>query len=285
MVGGVATVLTKTVVGAVVVAAIVTVGGASAAAPAINGPVAAGARGERAATSWTPAPTCDLTTAEAIAARHEGIEQLVIVATDTWQGTTARLDVAVRVDGTWRCQWAGLAARVGRAGTRPLAERRSGDGTTPAGVFPLGTVRAWDGQQLSAFGNQPDPGLRIPYRSVRPEDCWGATPNTSRYQQLVARPGCSSPDEWLTRYGDVYAHAAVIGANLDPVFGDAFGEPPLAAAIFLHRHSYDGAGATRATSGCVSLALAELVGVLRDLDPALAPHFAIGPVSYLRSSA
>lgn len=63
----------------------------------------------------------------------------------------------------------------GRNGTRPLADRRSGDGTAPAGVFPLGTVRAWDGQEFQFFGNRPDPGVRGSYRDVRHEDCWGAT--------------------------------------------------------------------------------------------------------------
>ena len=33
-------------------------------------------------------------------------------------------------------------------GSRPLVDRRSGDGTAPAGVFPLATVEAWDGQQF-----------------------------------------------------------------------------------------------------------------------------------------
>ncbi len=46
-------------------------------------------------------------------------------------------------------------------------------------------------------------------------------------------------DEWLAGFGDVYSHAAVIGANLDPISGDAPGEIPYAAAIFLHRHSYN----------------------------------------------
>ena len=55
-------------------------------------------------------------------------------------------------------------------------------------------------------------------------------------------PNCSGPDEWLPKIGDVYAHAAVIGANLDPISGDAPGETPFAAAIFLHRHSYDANG-------------------------------------------
>lgn len=177
-----------------------------------------------------------------------------------------------------------MAGRVGRTGTRPLPDRRSGDGTAPAGVFPLGSTTAWDGERFEFFGNRPDPGVRGAYRDVRPEDCWGATPNHPDYQKLVNRPRCPGPDdEWLPRFGDVYAHAAVIGANLDPVSGDLPGEPALAAAIFLHRHSYDASGATRPTSGCVSLAMGDLVATLRLIDPALDPHFAIGPVDWLRT--
>jgi L,D-peptidoglycan transpeptidase YkuD (ErfK/YbiS/YcfS/YnhG family) len=152
-------------------------------------------------------------------------------------------------------------------------------------VFLLGRVTAWDGQTFSLFGNQPNPGTLAPYRAVRQEDCWGATQNTARYQHLVNRPNCTGPDEWLPRFGDVYGHAAVIGANLDPISGDAPGETPYAAAIFLHRHSYDGAGATKPTSGCVSLEMAALVDTVRLLDPRLDPHFAIGPTSWLRSTA
>ena len=77
----------------------------------------------------------------------------------------------------------------------------------------------------------------------------------------------------------------MIGANLDPISGDAPGETPYAAAIFLHRHSFSSGGTPQATSGCVSLAMTDLVDTVRLLDPRLHPHFAIGPTSYLRDSA
>lgn len=230
--------------------------------------------------------TCDLTTVEALAGRHPGVRQFVVAATDSFGATRGTVEVAVRdTSGTWRCQVAARPATFGRNGTRPLVDRRSGDGTTPAGVFPLGSVTAWDGGTFSIFGNQPDPGTLAPYRTVRREDCWGATPGASRYQHVVNLPGCSGPDEWLQRYGDVYAHAAVIGANLDPISGDAPGETPYAAAIFLHRDSYDAAGRAKPTSGCVALAIGDLVDTVRLLDPRLAPHFAIGPTTWLRTTA
>jgi L,D-peptidoglycan transpeptidase YkuD (ErfK/YbiS/YcfS/YnhG family) len=231
-----------------------------------------------------PTATCDLQTAHAVAGRHPGVRQIILMTTGSWSATSGTVAVVVRDGaGEWRCQTTAQAATFGRQGTRPLAQRMSGDGTTPAGVFPLGVVTAWDGQVLSMFGNDPDPGVLAPYRAVQPQDCWGATRNTARYQHLVNRPNCSSPDEWLPSYGAAYAHAAVIGANLDPISGDQPGETPHAAAIFLHRDSYR-AGVAKPTSGCVTLSHADLVTTMRLIDPELAPHFAIGPVDWLRTS-
>lgn len=240
---------------------------------------------------------CDLTTVEALSQRHPGVRQFVVLSTDSFDDTFGAGFVAVRrASGAWACQ-TGVAddARFGRNGTRPLLERRSGDGTTPAGVFPLGAITAWDGERANVFGNSPDPGVDpdVGYRNVRPEDCWGATPNDADYNHLVNDQGCPGPDdEWLPRFGGVYSHAAVIGANLDPLTGetsgDAPGEIPYAAAIFLHRHSYGSgrtSGPTRPTSGCVSLGYDDLVEVITMLDPALDPHFAIGPVDWLRATA
>jgi L,D-peptidoglycan transpeptidase YkuD (ErfK/YbiS/YcfS/YnhG family) len=236
--------------------------------------------------SFNPDADCDIATAQLLASRHPATRQFVIVASDTWESTVATLQIVAKsAKGDWRCQQAPVVARVGKSGLRPLADRRSGDGTTPAGSFPLGTVRAWDGQLFQFFGNRPDIGVRGPYRLVRNEDCWGATPHTARYQQLVNAPGCTSPDEWLTSIGDVYGHAAVIGANLDPVSGALPGEPALAAAIFLHRNSYTASGISKPTSGCVSLTEDDLEVALRLIDPALGVQFAIGELSWLRDSA
>jgi L,D-peptidoglycan transpeptidase YkuD (ErfK/YbiS/YcfS/YnhG family) len=236
--------------------------------------------------SFAPEAVCDLATAQLLSSRHPMARQFVIVAADKWDSTTATLQIVARArSGQWRCQQGPVIARLGKSGSRPLVERRSGDGTTPAGVFPLGNVRAWDGQQFQFFGNRPDIGVRGSYRLVRNEDCWGATPNTASYQQLVNAPRCSSPDERLADIGDVYGHAAVIGANLDPISGALPGEPAYAAAIFLHRNSYTTAGASRPTSGCVSLTEDDLEFALRLIDPSLGVQFAIGELSWLRASA
>lgn len=237
--------------------------------------------------SYDPSAECDLETVAAVAARHPDAHQVVLATTGAFADTWGTLAVAVDDGGTWRCQLGSREARFGRNGTRPLLDRRSGDGTTPAGVFPLGTVTAWDGETFSMFGNSPDPGVLADYRAVGYGDCWGATPGDADYQHLVYAPDCPGPsDEYLPRIGGVYAHAAVIGANLDPISGDEPGETPYAAAIFLHRHNYgNGAssGTVRPTSGCISLTYPDLVDTLRLIDPALNPVFAIGPTDWLRA--
>jgi peptidoglycan hydrolase-like protein with peptidoglycan-binding domain len=192
--------------------------------------------------------------------------RLVVV---TASGTLADVDLLVRGSGVWRCKRADMYGRVGRNGVRPLRQRRSGDGTTPAGIFRLGTMRAPDGQSFQFFGNGANPGVQGSWRQVRAGDCWGATPSTARYNQLVQRSAsrCNSPDEYLPSITGAYSQAAIIGANLGPRrSGDEPGEIPYAAAIFLHRHSYTD-GVSRPTSGCVSLNAHDLAAFLPRLVP------------------
>ncbi len=215
--------------------------------------------------------------------RHPGTTQVLVVLAPAASSTTGTLQLADLGPRGWEC---GTARRVRLVsnGVRPLADRRSGDGTTPAGVFPLGVMTAWDGQVFSFFGNSPDPGVTAgAYRAVRAGDCFGATPNHPDYGHLVqrARSACPGPDdEYLPAVTGAYEHAALIGANMEPdVSGDAPGEVPYASAIFLHRDSLDGAGNSRPTSGCVSLAHGDLVEVLRVMRPGV--MFALGTAEWL----
>lgn len=254
--------------------------------PSASGPVmpaGSAAAGEPAVRLGGPRPasTCQRIAYEVGSATQA--TQVVLVVPSTPSSTSAVLQLAALTTRGWECGPV-LAARIGRNGVRPLLQRRSGDGTTPAGVFPLGEMTAWDGERFSFFGNAPDPGVAAgPYRDVRTGDCFGATPNHPDYGHLVYRPAADCPgpdDEYLPRYGGTYSHAALIGANMEPdVSGDAPGEIPYAAAIFLHRHSFDATGASKPTSGCVSLQTADLVSVLRSMRRGVV--FAIGTADWL----
>jgi len=192
----------------------------------------------------------------------------VLVVTSS--GSRADVDLLVHNGTTWTCARMNMTGRVGPNGVRTLAQRRSGDGTTPGGVFPLGSMTAPDGQTFQFFGNGVNPGVRGTWRQVKAGDCWGATPNTADYNTLVSRSAanCQSPDEYLINFQGAYSRAALIGANMGANrSGNNAGEPALAAAIFLHRHSYDAGGNSRPTSGCVSLGNDNLIYVLQRLLP------------------
>lgn len=279
---------------AAVLAMIFSTSGAVAAPSTISRAASASSsaqRGQRIQlTAPAPAPSvtnpaltgCDAGVVQRLMEHAPSVRQWIIVITATTASTTATLQIATAVGDRWVCSLTATSARVGRTGIRPLAERRSGDGTTPSGIFPLGVVGTPQGP-ITFFGNSADPGVRGAYRRVQPGDCYGANPGTPGYGHWrVDVSGCTGDDELLSSFGSVYEHAVLIGANTEPaVSGDAPGEPPLASAIFLHRTSYLPTGASKPTSGCVSIGHTALVTAMRTIDPAANAHFAIGTRSGL----
>jgi L,D-peptidoglycan transpeptidase YkuD (ErfK/YbiS/YcfS/YnhG family) len=250
-----------------------------------------------AATQAAPAPSypsvdnpalvgCDAGVLQRLVASDPAASQWVIVSVPSASATSGTLSVATVSGDHWVCTIPATPAMVGRSGVRPLVLRRSGDDTTPAGVFPLGVVAA-PGGPVTFFGNLPDPGVHGAYRRLRASDCYGANPNTAGYGHWRSDvAGCTGDDERLATNTIAYEHAVLIGANTEPdVSGDAPGEPAYAAAIFLHRTTLDASGRPKPTSGCVSIGHDPLVATLRALDPALSPRFAIGARTDLLATA
>ncbi len=228
-------------------------------------------------------PACDPTPAPAANCTPQGVpadaKQVVLV--HPFDGTYAYVDLVVNDGSGWTCARMAMVGRVGRNGVRPLAERRSGDGTTPAGTFGVGTMTAPNGDRFQFFGNGPNPGVPGSWHQVQAGDCWEESPGDPAYNTLVSRPAnaCVGPDdEYLPAATGAYSRAVLIDANMGPNrSGDQPGEPALAAAIFLHRYSYVNgvSGATKPTAGCVSLAGGDLDFVLTRLVPGQA-YFVIG---------
>lgn len=208
--------------------------------------------------------SCAATVPERLNLPFGDAEQLVVVTAPTWTSTSGSLTTYEKVDGHWRIVHAALPARLGRSGFS--ADHHEGDGTTPAGSFPLTGI----------MGRQPDPGVRFSYRQLVPGDCWVSDASSSSYNQLVTASPCVKPNEDMYAIGiGPYRYLATVGYNVDPIV------PGLGSAIFLHRHQYDSAGRTVATSGCVSLSEADLLAVLRWLDPSRHPRILMGPDSWL----
>ena len=92
--------------------------------------------------------------------------------------------------------------------------------------------------------------------TLRPEDGWCDDPDDAAYNRPVRLPYAAS-HERLWRDDGIYDVIVVLGHNDDPPV------PGRGSAIFLHvaRPDYG------PTAGCVALALADLLTVLREADP------------------
>ncbi len=158
-------------------------------------------------------------------------------------------DPATRHHGILHVNGRTCPCALGRNGI--TANKREGDGATPAGCFALREVRL----RADRVGDI-DTGL--PHRASRPEDGWCDDPLDVRYNRATPLPIDASA-ETLWREDALYDVVVVIGYN------DAPPQAGKGSAIFLH---VAGAGLA-ATEGCVALprdTLIEIVGQLRPGD-------------------
>lgn len=187
--------------------------------------------------------------------------QLITVSAPRLRTTAATLRTWRRVGGCWSPVAGPYTARVGWNGLR--VNRREGDGTTPIGTFPI---------LPRMYGNESNPGVRFAYARLRCGDWWVEDPRSPVYNTFQ-RIGCgvappfkvTTPD--MSRSRRAYAYLAVIGFNTSPVV------PGRGSGIFLHVEVH------KSTNGCVSLPRAQLLRVLRWLDPRAAPRVVIGVAS------
>jgi L,D-peptidoglycan transpeptidase YkuD (ErfK/YbiS/YcfS/YnhG family) len=133
---------------------------------------------------------------------------------------------------------------LGRGGVRPAKAKREGDGSSPAGVWPLRRL-------LWRPDRGPEPVTALPGRPLMPADGWCETPDDPAYNQPVTLPYPAAAER-MWREDHLYDLVVVLGHNDDPVVAGA------GSAIFLHlaRPDYG------PTQGCVALARADLERLL-----------------------
>lgn len=188
--------------------------------------------------------------AELEAARDH--DRLLVVLAEKTESTLRAFE---KKGGTWREVFAAQGF-VGRAGVSRT--KREGDGATPSGVFTL----------RRAFGTAENPGTRLPYAAIVQGDVWVDDPSSRHYNTMVKK---DAPDkDWasaedLSTETMAYKYAVVIEFNTAPT-GKGAG-----SAIFLHC-SIGGP-----TAGCVSVAEADMVRLLRFLEPGDAIVIAASP--------
>ncbi len=187
-------------------------------------------------------------------------DQLITVEASSYKATSATFQRWNRVTSD-RCFARVGAAWTARLGVNGLKDRRrEGDGTTPTGVYGIGSVM---------YGSAPNPGVKYRYRKVVCGDWWVEDPrsryyNTFRHVACGRRPPFRTNPPGMWQDPVAYRHLAVIKFNMNPVV------PGRGSAIFLH------VSKGRPTVGCISLPLSQLVATLRWLRPEKRPLIAIG---------
>jgi L,D-peptidoglycan transpeptidase YkuD (ErfK/YbiS/YcfS/YnhG family) len=152
-------------------------------------------------------------------------------------------------DGRMRLGRRLVRCALGREGVCVAAEKREGDGRTPAGLWPLRRL-------LWRADRRPAPGRRLPAMAIGPRDGWCDDPGHLDYNRPVRLPH-PARGERLWRADHLYDVVVVLGHNDDPVV------PGAGSAIFLHL----AAAHYRPTQGCVALAPPDLALFLRLASP------------------
>jgi L,D-peptidoglycan transpeptidase YkuD (ErfK/YbiS/YcfS/YnhG family) len=184
--------------------------------------------------------------------------QVILVTAGAYGASTATLTAYERDGIGWRPVMGPWTARVGAKGFAPAGEKVEGDDRTPSGTYGFDFF----------FGVSPDPGVRFPYRQV-PDDTivWDEDPASATYNIWIDLDDRGGGRDAEGMYQPVaYQHGAVIAYNTTRT-------PGVGSGIFLH------VSTGRATAGCVSLPVDQLVAVLRWLDPAQDPRIVMGVAS------
>ena len=135
---------------------------------------------------------------------------------------------------------------LGWSGIR--ANKREGDGATPAGRFPLRRV-------LFRPDRLPSIETRLPSVPISKRDGWCTNPGDPAYNQQIRLPRAGAHED-LWRDDELYDVIVVMGYNDSPVV------PGKGSAIFLHIAR---PGMSR-TDGCVAVALDVLLKLVRRCD-------------------
>lgn len=162
------------------------------------------------------------------------------------------MEIAIRATApaAGRLVWAGreVVCTLGHGGIR--ADKREGDGATPAGLFTLRRV-LWRADRLAD-----PPVTRLPCAPILPTDGWCDWPEDPLYNRPVTLP-YPARHERMWRDDALYDIVVIIGHNDDPVV------PGAGSAVFMHLARTDGGP----TEGCVGLARGDLLALLAACGP------------------
>ncbi|HHC73621.1 MAG TPA: hypothetical protein ENK78_00915 [Thiothrix sp.] len=204
--------------------------------------------------------------------------QAVVVSNQSWESTTAQLQRYQRqpanhnkaITSRWYKVGEAMLVQLGRsglawgAGLHQLPNKalikKEGDGNAPAGIFAFGTA--------FGYGNRPL-GIQLPYRKADAHDYYIDDVQSADYNQwrrFVSHQADGAKQQWqsferMRRDDHLYELGLEVMHNKSPVVAGQ------GSAIFLHIWKTP----ETPTAGCTAMAKANLLTVLRWLDPKQQP--------------
>jgi len=207
----------------------------------------------------------------------DGCTQLIVAIAPTWDSMRGQLRLFARANGgDWKATAGpfpvlfgknGIAWGSGLAGqNEPGLKKSERDGRAPAGIFRIGKIYTYDAR-LPA-------GADYPFHQVTTADAWIDDVKSPDYNQFVTIDDPANPPPWFEkqkmRHNDfAYRWLVEIRHNADPPV------PGQGSAIFFHIRR----GVNRPTSGCTTMAEANLVRLIVWLRSARQPCYALLPAT------
>ena len=140
-----------------------------------------------------------------------------------------------------------LKCALGQGGVLPAADKREGDGATPAGIWQL-RRGYWRADRIAR------PETALPLRPIQDDDGWCDAPEDPAYNRPVRLPYPASC-EAMKREDILYDIVIVLSHNDDPPV------PNLGSAVFFHcaKPGYP------PTRGCVAIERGDMISLLKTL--------------------
>jgi D-alanyl-D-alanine dipeptidase len=202
--------------------------------------------------------------------------QVILVSNNSTKSSKAVLQAFERTNGKWQKIYPDISANIGKNGFKKVKNsvltkdekavyKHEGDGCSPMGAFTITSLFGW--------GN--NPFFNLKYKMISVNDYWVSGNTKGTYNILLSRIG--GPDKSWTIFEKLkipqYKFAALINYNTgsDKIIGNG-------SAIFLHIADKKGY-----TSGCTSVAEADLIKILKWLKADKKPIIVQGTQAELKT--
>ena len=186
-----------------------------------------------------------------------GINQLLVVFSETPERNTAVLVAMERKGKIWKPVFAPMQAGIGRKGFAAPGAKREGDQMSPSGFFRLGQLFCYEKKVKT----------RMPFIQATAEDKWIDDVESADYNRYVKGETNAKSYEKLLLNRNDYRYCMVIEYNTHPVLKGK------GSAIFLHLSE---GKELNSSSGCVVLLQADMEQLLRWMRPDSKPSILMG---------